>query len=98
MTASRLLTGIVFSNVPGATVATLSAAVPSMSAPMPGAFQPGRQGLQQELFRGLLAERQSARERRPDGHQSRLQDRFVLAPNYQAGKDAITCFKRYVKS
>ena len=56
-----------------------------------------RQAVQSEFLRHLLSERPGVRGARQVRAGQGLQASFLMAPNYQAGKDALAGFKRYFK-
>ena len=93
----KLFTGIVFSNVAGATVPDIVDAGAFYISPNAAPSNMAGKGCNENYFvasgqNDLLHE--SAGQLASNlGYKSA----FVLAPNYQAGKDAITGFKRYFK-
>ena len=57
-----------------------------------------RQGMQPEPLRHLLPERSGARGARANTRRTTgIKKVFIMAPNYQAGKDALAGFKHYFK-
>ena len=94
----KLVTGLIFSNVAGAVAPTVLEAGALLRVAECRPVELRRQGLPQELLRRLVAERQPARvaPARPPTNLG-YKKMVILAPNYQAGKDALTGFKRYFK-
>lgn len=93
----KLFTGIVFSNVAGATVPEILDADGIFVSPNAGPSEFAGKGCHPNYFVvSYLTDTMqgSAGENATDLGYKRA---FVLAPNYQAGKDAIAGFKRYFK-
>ncbi|PSJ58573.1 ABC transporter substrate-binding protein [Pseudaminobacter soli (ex Li et al. 2025)] len=93
----KLFTGIVFSNVAGATVPEIVDADAIFVSPNAGPSEFAGKGCNPNYFvlSWLTDTMQgSAGENATDLGYKKA---FVLAPNYQAGKDAIAGFKRYFK-
>lgn len=93
----KLFTGIVFSNVAGATVPEILDADGIFVSPNAGPSEFAGKGCHPNYFVvSYLTDTMqgSAGENATDLGYKRA---FVLAPNYQAGKDAVAGFKRYFK-
>ncbi|MBW3096417.1 ABC transporter substrate-binding protein [Pseudohoeflea sp. DP4N28-3] len=93
----KLFTGIVFSNVAGATVPEIVDAGAIFVSPNAGPSEFAGKGCHPNYF--VLSWLTDTMQGSAGQNASDLgyKKAFVLAPNYQAGKDAITGFKRYFK-
>jgi branched-chain amino acid transport system substrate-binding protein len=93
----RLFTGIVFSNVAGATVPEIVDADAIFVSPNAGPSEFAGKGCHPNYF--VLSWLTDTMQGSAGQNASDLgyKKAFVLAPNYQAGKDAIAGFKRYFK-
>lgn len=93
----KLFTGIVFSNVAGATVPEIVDAGAIFVSPNAGPSEFAGKGCNPNYF--VLSWLTDTMQGSAGQNASDLgyKKAFVLAPNYQAGKDAITGFKRYFK-
>lgn len=93
----KLFTGIVFSNVAGATVTEIVDADAIFVSANAGPSEFAGKGCHPNYF--VLSWLTDTMQGSAGQNASDLGYRkaFVLAPNYQAGKDAITGFKRYFK-
>ncbi|MCA1299481.1 ABC transporter substrate-binding protein [Stappia indica] len=91
----KLFTGIVFSNVAGATVPEILDAGAIFVSPNAGPSEFAGKGCHKNYF--VLSWLTDTMQGSAGRNASDLgyKNAFVLAPNYQAGKDAITGFKRY---
>ena len=85
----KLFTGIIFSNVAGAVVPDILDGGRHLCQPQCRPVEFRRRGLPQELFRRVVAKRHPARKRRENATNLGYKKAFILAPNYQAGKDAL---------
>jgi branched-chain amino acid transport system substrate-binding protein len=93
----KLFTGIVFSNVAGATVPEIVDADAIFVSPNAGPSEFAGKGCHPNYF--VLSWLTDTMQGSAGQNATDLgyKKAFVLAPNYQAGKDAITGFKRYFK-
>jgi branched-chain amino acid transport system substrate-binding protein len=93
----KLFTGIVFSNVAGATVPEIVDADAIFVSPNAGPSEFAGKGCNPNYF--VLSWLTDTMQGSAGQNASDLgyKKAFVLAPNYQAGKDAIAGFKRYFK-
>ena len=93
----KLMTGIVFSNVAGATVPDIVDAGAFYVSPNAAPSSFAGKGCNENYF-VVSWQNDSLHESAGQLAQNLgYKSAFVLAPNYQAGKDAITGFKRYFK-
>lgn len=93
----KLFTGIVFSNVAGATVPDIVDAGAFYISPNAAPSNMAGKGCNENYF-VVSWQNDSLHESAGQLAQNLgYKTAFVLAPNYQAGKDAITGFKRYFK-
>jgi branched-chain amino acid transport system substrate-binding protein len=93
----KLFTGIMFSNVAGATVPEIVDADAIFVSPNAGPSEFAGKGCHPNYF--VLSWLTDTMQGSAGQNATDLgyKKAFVLAPNYQAGKDAITGFKRYFK-
>ncbi len=93
----KLFTGIVFSNVAGATVPDIVDAGAFYISPNAAPSNMAGKGCNENYF--VVSWQNDSLHESAGQLASNLgyKSAFVLAPNYQAGKDAITGFKRYFK-
>lgn len=93
----KLFTGIVFSNVAGATVPDIVDAGAFYLSPNAGPSNLAGKGCHENYF--VVSWQNDSLHESAGQNATNLgyKSAFVLAPNYQAGKDAIAGFKRYFK-